>query len=58
MNIKRAREISASPIMTKVSYNGTPIYIENVDDNNTATVHPLDNPGRRQKVSLSALTEQ
>lgn len=59
MDDKRAREIVSSPNMTKVAYNGTPIYIENINsDNTTAKVHPIDQPNKSQTVNLSSLIEQ
>lgn len=58
MDKKRAKEIASSPVMANVAYNGTPIYIENVNDNNgTANIHPLDQPENRQEVSLNSLKE-
>lgn len=58
MNNKRAKEIVSSPIMAKVTYNGTPVYIEKINsDNTTANVHPLDQPGKSQRVDLSNLIE-
>lgn len=59
MDAKRAREIAASPVMADVIFDGAPIYIENVlDDNMTAMVHTLDKPSNRRKVSISNLIEQ
>ncbi|EIJ78076.1 acid-soluble spore protein H [Bacillus methanolicus PB1] len=58
MNVQRAQEIAASPIMANVTYNGVPIYIQHVDEKNeTATIYPLDEPEKIQNVSLSSLTE-
>lgn len=58
MDKKRAKQIASSPVMANVAYNGTPIYIENVNDNNgTANIHPLDQPENRQEVSLNSLKE-
>jgi small acid-soluble spore protein H (minor) len=58
MDAKRAREIAASPVMADVKYNGVPIYIESVMNDNTAMVHPLGNPSYRQQVNLAKLIEQ
>lgn len=59
MDKKRAKEIAASPVMANVTYNGTPIYIEGVNDNNeTATIHPLDKPNNIQDVPISSLQEK
>ncbi|GAJ40228.1 small acid-soluble spore protein H [Parageobacillus sp. VR-IP] len=58
MNVQRAKEIAASPVMAHVTYNGVPIYIEQVDEENgTATIHPLDQPENKQNVSVSSLKE-
>jgi small acid-soluble spore protein H (minor) len=59
MNAQRAQEISSSPMMTNVTYNGESIYIEHVDQQNgTATIHPLDEPNNKQSVSVTSLNEQ
>jgi small acid-soluble spore protein H (minor) len=58
MNMKRAKEIAASPVMVNVTHDGVPIYIESVADETSAVIHPLDQPGSRQKVSVYSLTEQ
>lgn len=59
MNIHRAQEIAASPIMANVLLNGTPIYIQHVDeDRETARVFPLDQPENEQEVPLDLLIEQ
>ncbi|MCM3676564.1 MULTISPECIES: small acid-soluble spore protein H [Peribacillus] len=58
MNIQRAQEIAASPVMANVTYNEVPIYIQNVDENNeTARIYPLDEPKNEQEVPLSNLKE-
>jgi len=55
----RAKEIASSPIMANVTYLGTQIYIENVNENKeTANIHPLNIPKSRQEVSLNNLIEQ
>lgn len=59
MDSQRAQEISFSPKMINVMYNGKSIYIEHVDQQNgTATVHPLDEPTNKQTVSVNDLIEQ
>jgi small acid-soluble spore protein H (minor) len=59
MNIKRAQEIVTSSDMIPVSYNGTPIYINSINNNTeTANIHPLNEPNKNQEVSVSTLTEQ
>jgi small acid-soluble spore protein H (minor) len=58
MDAQRAQEISSSPVMANVSYNGARIYIEHVDQQvGTATIHPLDEPNNKQNVSISNLIE-
>jgi small acid-soluble spore protein H (minor) len=58
MNTQRAQEIAASPVMANVTYNGVPIYIEQVDEQNgTAIIHPLNEPNNKQQVSVSSLIE-
>ncbi|MBL3641786.1 small acid-soluble spore protein H [Peribacillus frigoritolerans] len=59
MNAKRAEEIASSPNMVTVTYNEESIYIEHVDEQNgTATIHPLDDPNKKQSVSVTSLQEQ
>ncbi|ETT82193.1 small acid-soluble spore protein H [Viridibacillus sp. FSL R5-0477] len=59
MNAQRAEEIASSPIMANVTYNEESIYIEHVDkQNGTATIHPLDEPNKKQSVSVTSLKEQ
>ncbi len=59
MDSQRAQEISSSPVMTNVTYNGQQIYIEHVDQQKgMATIHPLDEPNKKQTVSVTSLTEQ
>lgn len=58
MDKRRAKEIASSPVMANVTYNGTQIYIEGVNDKNgTAYIHPLNQPHNRQEVPLTSLTE-
>lgn len=59
MEAQRAQEITNSVNMTNVFYNGAKVYIEHVDrDNGIATIHPLDDPDKKQSVSISSLKEQ
>ncbi|MFC0472534.1 small acid-soluble spore protein H [Halalkalibacter kiskunsagensis] len=59
MDAQRAQEISSSTTMANVMYNGSPVYIEHVDQQNgTATIHSLDNPNEKQSVSVTSLQEQ
>lgn len=58
MNKQRAQEIVNSPEMVRVTYNGVPIFIQNVDENNeTARIYPLDEPQNEQEVPLKQLAE-
>lgn len=58
MNNQRAQEIAVSPVMVSVTYNGTPIYIQHVDEKNeTARIYPLNQPENEQSVPLSSLVE-
>jgi small acid-soluble spore protein H (minor) len=58
MNIQRAKEISNSPVMVNVTYNGVPIFIQHVDEmNETARIYPFNQPENEQEVSLNSLTE-
>ncbi|MCX7614206.1 MAG: H-type small acid-soluble spore protein [Clostridiales bacterium] len=58
MDSKRARQIASSPDMVNVTWNGVPIYIENInDDNATVNIYPLNQPDNKQKVTLSSLIE-
>ena len=59
MNKRRAKQIASSPIMANVTYEGTPVYIERINDiTGTAYIHPLDMPGMRRGVFISELTEE
>lgn len=59
MEAQRAQEISMSQEMANVVCNGKSIYIEHVDQQKgTATIHPLDEPNKKQNVSLNSLMEQ
>ncbi|GGG65461.1 hypothetical protein GCM10010918_19630 [Paenibacillus radicis (ex Gao et al. 2016)] len=58
MNIQRAQEIAASPIMENVEYNGVQIYIQHVnEENDTARIYPIDQPEQEQEVPLRSLIE-
>lgn len=58
MDTKRAKDIVFSPTITNVTYNGTPVYIEKVNENSgTAYVHPV-NLNNRQEVPVDNLVEQ
>lgn len=58
MNAQRAQEISESPVIANVLYNGQKVYIQHVDENKgTARIYPLDDPQKEQEVPLSNLME-
>ncbi|WP_085506436.1 small acid-soluble spore protein H [Thalassobacillus devorans] len=58
MQAHRAKEITEAPNMINVTYNGTPIYIQHVDEKNeTARIYPLDNPQEEMEVALRGLEE-
>ncbi|HEY9577882.1 MAG TPA: small acid-soluble spore protein H [Pseudobacillus sp.] len=58
MNKQRAKEIADSPVMMNVTYQGVPVYIQHVDEQNeTARIYPLDEPEQEQNVSLNNLEE-
>lgn len=58
MNRQRAEEIAQSPDMKDVSYNGQSIYIQHVNDQNTARVFTLDNPENEFDAQLAKLNEK
>ncbi|MFD3448915.1 small acid-soluble spore protein H [Microbacteriaceae bacterium 4G12] len=58
METQRAKEIAASPVMANVTCEGTPIYIQNVDDQNeTARIYSLGQPQEEKEVPVSSLIE-
>ncbi|MEX2460038.1 MAG: small acid-soluble spore protein H [Paenibacillaceae bacterium] len=58
MNKQRAIEISNSPVMANVTYDGVSIYIQHVDEmNDTARIYPLNQPEKEQEISLNSLKE-
>ena len=58
MDKRRANDIASSPVMVNVTHNGTPVYIESVNENNgTANIYPLNHPKSRQEVPLTSLVE-
>jgi small acid-soluble spore protein H (minor) len=59
LNKQRAHEIANSPVMADVTYNGTRIYIQNVNEKSeTARIYPLGQPENEQEVSLNELMEE
>ncbi|GIQ64543.1 small acid-soluble spore protein H [Paenibacillus cisolokensis] len=58
MNKQRAIEISESPVMANVTYQGMQVYIQQVDaQNETARIYPLGQPENELSVPLDSLTE-
>lgn len=58
MEKTRAEEISSSPVMANVTYNGKRIYIENVNEgSSSANVHALSDPSKTIEVPLNNLIE-
>ncbi|TCT24569.1 small acid-soluble spore protein H (minor) [Melghiribacillus thermohalophilus] len=59
MNTQRAKEIAESPRMIHVTYNGMPIFIQHVDEEqDMARIYPLDNPEHEQEVPVRQLKEE
>ena len=59
MNKQRVKEIVSSPDRISVTYNGSQVYIETVNENtNTASIHYLNKPADKLEVSLNNLIEQ
>ncbi|WP_047980312.1 H-type small acid-soluble spore protein [Ornithinibacillus contaminans] len=58
MHRMRAEEIAQSPEMKHVTYNGKAVYIQQVNENNTARIFPLDDPQQEIDVQLTNLYEQ
>ncbi|MEC0128911.1 H-type small acid-soluble spore protein [Paenibacillus pabuli] len=57
MNKQRAIEISESAIMKNVTYNDTPIFIQHVNEDETARIYLIGNSEQEITVPLSSLTE-
>ncbi|QOS79602.1 H-type small acid-soluble spore protein [Paenibacillus sp. JNUCC31] len=57
MNKQRAIEISESAIMKNVTYNDTPIFIQHVNEDETARIYLIGNSEQELTVPLSSLTE-
>ncbi len=58
MKNQRAKEIFDSPDMIKVTFNGIPVYIEDVnEDNNIAKIRFLDKSNKIDQVSITNLEE-
>lgn len=58
MDIGRAKQIVESPDEIKVLFQGTPVWIQNLDENDqTARVYTRENPDNEKTVSVGELTE-
>lgn len=59
MEPERAKQIAMSPVMANVTYEGRPVYIENVNESQmTADIHYLNKPENTKKqIPLTALVE-
>ncbi|WP_373894266.1 H-type small acid-soluble spore protein [Virgibacillus natechei] len=58
MDKSQAQEILESYSLINVNYHGFPVYIQELHDNNeTATVFPLDDMDHEQEVDLDGLRE-
>jgi len=58
MDNSRAKEIVNSQEMIKVTYDGVPVYIEEVnEDNNIAKIRFLDGSNKIDEVSITNLEE-
>ncbi|WP_188208102.1 H-type small acid-soluble spore protein [Alkalibacillus aidingensis] len=59
MESQRAQQIYEAPVLINVSYQGQPVFIQDVDlENNTATVSPLTDVEERQQVQVDDLVEE
>lgn len=59
MNTQRAKEIVNSPVMTQVTFNEVPVYIQHVDEETEmARIFPLNEPEREQSVPVGSLVER
>ncbi|WP_186578633.1 H-type small acid-soluble spore protein [Aquibacillus kalidii] len=59
MDIQRAKEIVDSLSMITVTYEGKPIFIQQVhEESDSARVFPIDHPQQEQEVPLESLQEQ
>ncbi|MCT8138764.1 H-type small acid-soluble spore protein [Anaerobacillus sp. CMMVII] len=58
MNVNRAKQILDSAKEIEVQYNGTSIWIQNVNnEDGTARVYPRKNPENEMTVSVQELQE-
>ncbi|QTM98868.1 H-type small acid-soluble spore protein [Sediminibacillus dalangtanensis] len=58
MESQRAKAIRQSQDLIKVTYQGNPVYIQEIDEQNgTAQVYVLEDPSRQQNVAIEQLQE-
>lgn len=58
MDTRRAKEISASPVMANVTHDGSPVYIEAVNEQSqTARIYQLNNRDTEYEVHVDSLEE-
>lgn len=58
MDVQRAKEIAASPVMAHVTCDGAQVYIKRVNEQNeTASIYHLEQPEVQQEVSVHSLEE-
>jgi len=57
MDEQRVQEIMDALHMINVNYHGIPVFIQDLHENNTATVFPLDEMDNHQIVDLNGLEE-
>ncbi|GLB60709.1 H-type small acid-soluble spore protein [Cytobacillus sp. NCCP-133] len=59
MNIGRARELSESAEMVGVTYNGSPVIIQHVDEHSkTARIYTKADPEKEMDVPVNSLIEE
>ncbi len=59
MDVQRAKEIAASPVMAHVTCNGAQVYIKAVNEQDgTANIYHLEQPEVQQEVPVHSLEEQ
>jgi small acid-soluble spore protein H (minor) len=59
MDVRRAQEILDTPQTVNVSYDGKPIWIEEVyETSDTAKIHYIDQPDKKEHVQIQKLREQ
>jgi len=57
MNKQRAIEICESGIMKNVTYQDAPVFIQHVNEDETARIYPIGNSEQEMTVPLSSLIE-